>query len=468
MNIFDIVGADFFKPLSGQNKELYYDCLDIIYHSYRTELSFGIDRDILITELTEFFDKNNDTDIVSDEGETIHDPRSKASACLRNLKRCGWIDSEFSNDRREKIIMPSHCVEVMRMLEGLVKKTDTEYQSEISAIYSILVNEELLAHPYPQIIMPVYEYTNRFFTDLKKLNTDIRKYIDELTDGQTPEEIMEHFFGYNEHIASKAYHRLHTNENVARYRNIIISRLNTILNDDEILRKCTSGYQNIENCADYEESADNIRRIITDIINHFHSYDDIIDEIDKKHGRYLSSAVNRARLAFLSTNNMEGKLSTILRLLADNLNREEEYGPDDDASDEVCRIFNLFPQSFIGGESLKTAPISKKIINVEEIYAPKIMSDEERENRRQRILEKNKNRFSRKNINAFVDQILKDRQSVNASEIEICCKRDMMRIIFINLYGRDKKSDYVILPTEKQFSKEGFSFRDFTIKRRIR
>ena len=277
LNIFDIVGADFFKPLSGQNKELYYDCLGIIFRSYRTELSFGIDRDILITELTDYFDRNNDSDILSEDGEMIHDPRSKASACLRNLKRCGWIDSEYSNDRREKIIMPSHSVAMMQMMEGLVKKNNTEYQSEISAIYSILINEELLAHPYPQIIMPVYEYTNRFFTDLKKLNTDIRKYIDELTDGQTPEEIMEHFFGYNEHIASKAYHRLHTNENVARYRNIIISRLNFILSDDEILKKCATGYQNIENCTDFEEATDNIRRIITDITNHFHSYDEIID-----------------------------------------------------------------------------------------------------------------------------------------------------------------------------------------------
>lgn len=468
LNIFDIVGADFFKPLSGQNKELYYDCLCIIFRSYRTELSFGIDRDILITELTDYFDKNNDSDIISEDGEMIYDPRSKVAACLRNLKRCGWIDSEYSNDRREKIIMPSHSVAMMQMMEGLVKKNNTEYQSEISAIYSILINEELLAHPYPQIIMPVYEYTNRFFTDLKKLNTDIRKYIDELTDGQTPEEIMEHFFGYNEHIASKAYHRLHTNENVARYRNIIISRLNSILSDDEILKKCATGYQNIENCTDFEEAADNIRRIITDIINHFYSYDEIIDEIDKKHGRYLNSAVNRARLAFLSTNNMEGKLSTILRLLADDLNREEEYGPDDDASDDVCRIFNLFPQSFINGESLSTVPISRKIMNIEEIYTPKIMSDEEREEKRQKLLEKNKNRFSRKNINGFVDQLLKDRQSVNASEIEIRCKRDMMRIIFINLYGRDKRSEYVIIPIEKQISREGFSFRDFTIKRRVK
>ncbi len=398
LNIFDIVGADFFKPLSGQNKEIYYDCLSIIFRAYRTESSFGIDREILMSELTDYFDKNNDSDIISDEdGEIFHDPKSKASEFLRRLKRCGWIESEFSNDRREKIIMPGYSVDMLKVMEGLVRKNDAEYQSEISAIYSILVNEELLDHPYPQIIMPVYEHTMKFFTELKKLNTDIRKYIDELTDGQTPEEIMEHFFGYNERIASKAYHRLHTGESVARFRNKIVSNLNLLLENADVMNK-----------------------------------------------------------------------SAILRLLADDLNREEEYGPDDDASDEVCRIFNLFPQSFINGESLKAVAISRKIRNVAEIYTPQLMSEEEREQRRQKILEKNKNRFSRKNVSAFVARLLKDKPSIKASEIDITCKRDMMRIIFINLYGRDKRSDFIIIPLQEQISREGFSFRDFTIKRRVK
>ena len=51
LNIFEIVGNDFFKPLSSPNKEIYYDCLNIIYNSYRTELSYGIDRDIVISQI---------------------------------------------------------------------------------------------------------------------------------------------------------------------------------------------------------------------------------------------------------------------------------------------------------------------------------------------------------------------------------------------------------------------------------
>lgn len=469
LNIFEIVGNDFFKPLSSPNKEIYYDCLNIIYNSYRTELSYGIDRDIVISQLCDYFERDSGTDIIfDDDGETLKDSRGMANAFLRNLKKYGWIESEFSNDRKEKIIMPSYSVTFMQTMNIISANGETEYQSEISTIYSILINEELLSRPYPQIVKPVYEHTLKLFTELKKLNTDIRKYIEELTEGQTPEEIMEHFFGYNENIASKAYHRLHTSDNVTRFRNIILNRLNEILNNGDIMKKCAIGYQNIEDCNDYDEAFENVRRIINDITEHFRSYDEIESEIQKKHTRYLNSAVNRARMAFLNTNNMEGKLSSVLRMLAYELDNEENYSYDDDASDEVCRIFNMFPQSFLSGESLYTVPISKKITNVEEIFIPEKISEEERLKRRQAVIEKNNNRFSKKNIRQFVFELLKDKKSISASEIPVNCKRDMIRIIFINMYGRDKKSDYIIIPKDETVQKEGFSFRDFTIKRRVK
>ena len=160
LNIFEIVGNDFFKPLSSPNKEIYYDCLNIIYNSYRTELSYGIDRDIVISQLCDYFERDSGTDIIfDDDGETLKDSRGMANAFLRNLKKYGWIESEFSNDRKEKIIMPSYSVTFMQTMNIISANGETEYQSEISTIYSILINEELLSRPYPQIVKPVYEHT---------------------------------------------------------------------------------------------------------------------------------------------------------------------------------------------------------------------------------------------------------------------------------------------------------------------
>ncbi|MDE6783942.1 MAG: hypothetical protein K2J26_00990 [Ruminococcus sp.] len=469
MNIFSITGSDFFKALTGKYKNIFIDCLEIIYNSYCTELSYGIDKDVLVLQLTDYFDRNSSADIQFEDGaEVFNDSRAKANEFLRKLKAYGWIEYEFGNDQRAKIVMPNHSVTIMQAFSAITDVKEMEYQSEVSAIYSLLTNENLYDRPYPQIIKPVYDRTLALFTELKKLNTGIRKYIDELTEGQTSEELMEHFFSYNENIGSKAYHRMKTNDNVSRFRNTIVSRLRDILNDEAIMERAVIGYQNIEGENDKTEASDKVIEIITNVIGYFDSYDDIEKEIERKHSKYLRSAVNRAKLAFLNTNNIEGKISTILRCLANVFESEEEYGIYDDMPDDYYRIFNMFPQSFLSGESLKPIGISKKIVDVEEIFTPQTISEEEILQRRIALKEKNEQRFSRKNINAFVRILLKDREEINASEIEVHTKRDMIRLIFISIYGRDKRSEYIVLPKENIICNNGFTFKNFTLKRRAK
>ena len=422
---------------------------------------------MLVLQLTDYFDRNSSADIqFEDSADVFKDSRAKANVFLRKLKAYGWIEYEFGNDQRAKIVMPNHSITIMQAFSTITNSKEMEYQSEVSAIYSLLTNKNLYDRPYPQIIKPVYDRTLALFTELKKLNTNIRKYIDELTEEQTPEELMEHFFSYNENVGTKAYHRMMTNDNISRFRNTIVTRLRDILNNEAIMERAVIGYQNIEGENDNAEASDKVIEIITNVIGYFNSYDDIENEIKHKHSKYLKSAVNRARFAFLSTNNIEGIISTILRSLANAFNSEEEYDIYDDVPDDYCRIFNMFPQSFISGESLKTISISKKIVDVEEIFTPQTISGEEILQRRIALKEKNEQRFSKKKINAFLRILLKDREEINASEIEVHTKRDMIRLIFINIYGRDKRSEYIVLPRENIICNNGFTFKDFTLKRR--
>lgn len=243
MKIFEIVGSDYFKALTGKYQNIFMDCLGIIYNSYRTELSYGVDRESIILLLTDYFEKNSADNIQFEEGQDFfRDSRTKANGFLRKLKGYGWVEFEFDNSGYAKILMPNHSIFIMQALTAITEQNEMEYQSEISAIYSLLTNKELLDHPYPQIIKPVYDRMLALFTELKKLNTSIRKYIDALTDGQTPEELMEHFFSYNEKIGSKAYHRMKTNDNVSRFRNTIESQLRFNLNDETIMERMVIDY----------------------------------------------------------------------------------------------------------------------------------------------------------------------------------------------------------------------------------
>ncbi len=467
--LFEIVGEDFFKPFTSIYKRIYIDCLNIIYDSYRTELSYGADRDILVSKLTYYFDSQVFGDIkFEDESVSIKDSKSKASTFLRKLKEYGWIEYDIGNDQKIRVIMSNHSVSLIQTINAITKQEEMEYQSEISAIYSILTNEELIYRPYGQVLKPVYNHTLSLFTELKKLNTSIRMYIDELTADKTAEEILEQFFSYHEEIGSKAYHRIKTNENVSRFRNIIVRRLQNMLEDSVCYDLLVQGCMNIEGINDYEEASDSVHGMIAETIDRFRSYDEIVDEIDRKNSKYIRNAVERAKFLLLNSNNAEGKISKIIQYLAEQFNKDEEKNLTEDASEDICRIFNIFPQGYLSGESLKAIPISKRITEVDELSEGFVLSEDERELRRLAIIEKNKNRFSKKNISTYVDEMLKEKQTVMASEIEILSRRDMIRVIFIYLYGKEDKTEFMVTNCGNQIEKEGFRFRDFEIKRRIR
>jgi hypothetical protein len=236
--------------------------------------------------------------------------------------------------------------------------------------------------------------------------------------------------------------------------------------DQELFEKTVKGYQKIENEDDYYRAEEAVKGKITLVIDSFRSYDAIEAEIDKKNAKYLKNAVERAKFLLLNTNNSEGKISKILQYVAECYNNEEQNNPMEDASDEICALFNIFPQGFISGESLKTVAISKKISEVDNIFEPVGISDEERELRRIAISEKNKNRFSKKNIENYVKNLLSEREQIYASEIRVDTKRDMIRIIFISLYGHSARVGYKVIPQNNVISSNGFKFRDFEIKRR--
>ena len=135
MNIFDIVGENFFKPLTSQFKILYLDCLTIIYDSYRSELSYGIDREILVSKLSDYFERSNISDIeFEDETEILKDSRMKATTFLRKLKDFGWVEYEISNNQTARVIMPDHAVTIVKTFLDISNPKEMEYQSEI-AVY---------------------------------------------------------------------------------------------------------------------------------------------------------------------------------------------------------------------------------------------------------------------------------------------------------------------------------------------
>jgi len=49
INLFTIIPTNFFTPLTSKHKQTYVDCLELIYDSYKSELSFGVDKEVIVS-----------------------------------------------------------------------------------------------------------------------------------------------------------------------------------------------------------------------------------------------------------------------------------------------------------------------------------------------------------------------------------------------------------------------------------
>jgi hypothetical protein len=466
INLFNIISEDFFKPLTSKYKATYIDCIRLIYNTYKTELSFGVDKEVILAELESYFENQSSEDMIFDDNEEVaKGSRAKANAILRNLKGSGWIEYEVSNDYRVKINLFDYAATMIESFNKILKNEEMEYQSLVSQIHATLLNKEAYGKPYEYIIKRVVENTEELITGLKKLNTNIKKYIDAITNEKTAGEIVQDFFLYHQDIGSKAYHRIKTSDNISHFRTSIIESLYNILNDKNIFERAVLGYMEIEQVEEKTVAEDSLRGKILNVISAFRNYDDIISEIDNKNAKYIGSAVARAKFLLTNTNNAEGKISKILAYLSTEFNRDENINLYDEVDDTLLEVFNIFPQGFIDSDSLYVVPISRKMSMPQEISSTLGISEDERERRKLALHEKNKNRFSRININTYIEELLKDKQAVLASTLPLDTKRDLIRIIFISLYGKDKKSMYKTNQTNEVITVNDFRFSDFVIER---
>lgn len=426
-------------------------------------MSFGVDKEIIVSKLENYFENRKEQSIFLDEDDiNQNDSKSKANSIIRYLKKNRWIDEEIDNDYKVKINLLDHASTIIEAFKKIVENEELEYQSMVSQIHAILLTEKFYKKPYEFIIKSVSKSMQELILGLKKLNSNIKKYIENITDDKSAGEIIEEFFTYSEEVWSRAYHRIKTSDNISFFRTSIIENLEKIFEKD-IFEQAVIGYMEIEEEDNRDTAEELLKEKIIGIINAFNSYDDIINDIDNKNSKYIRSAVARAEFLLNNTNNAEGKIYKILNNRVSDINEGNLDIMDYETLNNL-NLFNLFPQSFIDSDSLYTVRIKKEIELPTDIEKKKEMSDDERENLLKRLQYKNERRFSRKNIDNFVKNHLKEKSQTYASTLPMKNKRDMIRMIFISMYGHGNKSSFEIKYTNNLINKDKVTFHDFIIK----
>lgn len=457
--LFDVVPENFFSPLASPGKVVYWECILRVYSVTSKQLSFGVERDVLVDELQYYFDSAMSADIPEEdreEGSGQHSSRDKANFVLRKLEATGWIYTDVDHSYIQRVNFRDYAIQVIRTLINVSEAQKVEYQGFIYTIYSLVRVDTNPGYG----LMEIVHQTDELMTALKNLNSNIKTYIDTLTKHSTVSEILDALLNdYYTNIVDKAYHRLLTSDNVAKFRPEIIKRMERNSRSEKYLSEASREVAERNECS-LEEAREQVLTMIHEVVDAFHSMDAVLNEINEKNTKYQRAAINRARFLLTSSADLRGQLKNILGYLNTRMT-EEKLDPagiyELEGMDDLIKIFSL---DYLDIDSLY-APIEGKKEFVSEPMTVRRVDEKERRKKREEMLAKLENILNVKRIEEYVRMVMQSRNRMKASEFPLD-DDGFIRLIYICLYGQRKTMHYrlELLDTVEV---KGYRFRDFWI-----
>ena len=458
--MFQVLPGNFFVPLSSPNKIVYWECICKLFSVMEHQLSFGVEREVLVDELQYYFEQSAAAEIVEEDFAGA-DSRGKANGILRRLEYYGWIEIETDKSYVQRVNFKEYSVRLMKTLLEIEEGKQIEYQGYIYTIYSLV--RGTTDNP-GVVLLQILENTDFLITGLKNLNSNIKHYIDELTKHSTVAEIMDALFNdYITNIVDKAYHRLLTSDNVSKFRPEIIERLESKSKSKTYIEKAAveiAGLQEIEK----DKAKEQVYRYLHEVIEAFRNMDDILNEINQKNTQYQRAAINRAKFLLSGNEDIRGQIKEILLGMNEVINEEKmDLGGiyEIEFLDNLVRIYSC---SFLDENSFY-CPIEGK-----KEFIPQQMKRQEpdmelRQEKMRRMMEKMQKILSPEKINHYVGQCIGSRKEMLATELPLSNVEDFVKIIYVRLYGQRKNMKYRIETTEEK-EVNGFRFKDFKIWRK--
>lgn len=461
--LFNILPDNFFGPLAAPGKKVYWECIYRLFAVTSRQLSFGVERDVLVDELQYYFDSAMAADISEDAGSDAGamSSRDKANFILRRLESYGWISVETDYSYVQRVNFKDYAVQIIKTLMNISEERKTEYQGYIYTIYNLA----RAGGENPGLgLLQIVENTDALLTGLKSLNANIKRYIDELTKHSTVAEIMDALLNdYYSNVVDKAYHRLLTSDNVSKFRPEIVERLEADSRSVTFLEQASSEIAELKELTQ-EEAREAVLQMLHEVIETFRQMDEILDEINKKNTRYQRAAINRARFLLSSSEDIRGQIKEILTWLNEKI---QETGMDYNGMyqlEEMDGLVKLFSWEYLDTDSLY-APIEGRKEFKPQPYVEPEPDEGLREEKRLLMRAKLERILSVDKIASYVEQMLAGREQMLASELPLEEADTFIRLIYIRLYGQRKNMNYR-LKLKELVEKDGYRFRDFEIWRR--
>ena len=420
------------------NRSTYIEALLRINEEYEYS-NYFLSREVCLKVLEDYFDEKRLViwqDELEEESDELEPP---ASRVLNWLLRAGWLRKvDDYASMTVNIVIPDYAAVMTEAFFKLHNDEEDETQIYIQNIYAILFSLKNDPRAGIGLLNTAYVNTKKLNKSLQDMLFNMDQFFSSLLEQKAYGDLLkEHLEGYVEEIVKKKYHILKTSDNFYLYKNDIKRWIGSLRENVDWMEEISRRSGQKVTAADVAEKLDLIERGFDDIEHR-------ISNMDKEHSRYIRATVTRLNYLLNQEDNMKG---LVIRLL-NHLSMAEES---DEAIEKAGMCMNLSHQAILSERSIykkrKSKTEFKETLKADE--EPKELTTEEILN-----LNRLKNRYSKKEIESFIDShLVQGRMEV--TEDTVRTSEEFEKLILAYDYSTRRKSLYEVENMEPELIDNG-------------
>lgn len=461
MDLFKLLPENFFSILASPNKHIYLASLMVLRRCYRDELSIRKTDYIaeLIAELSrQSLDYQPEEDVELPEDNLS----GRAHALLRKLVDTGWVEEEAQGSSFEDaLIIPDYAVRVLNLFHDLTTDEHREYNKYVYSTYSVLKNADQERDDYLfEALDQAWRNTEALVSDLKSLLGNIRRYHQLLVEQANVRAVLaQHFDQFAELVEKKVYHPIKTFDSVPRFKAAILRILYSWREDVE-LKDTIADLALARNPGRFDDiSAARLaaQQMLDEIIGHYEHLESLVEEIDRKHRRYLLAAHDRIQYLLQSDQTIKGKVVQLITTLPDL--KEEDLSSLLEQHLQLYRVVHFTEQDLFTPRKRRAefAPEPLAVRSAVDMEAVQ----KEVDSFTQRVRQS----FDQRRILAFMERQFGDKTTLTSNDLAIDTQDDFILTLLAVLRHDDPGTFYHVRFGSQYILNNGYRLPEMTFRR---
>lgn len=468
MNLFEAIPTNLFSIFNSKNKEIYVNTLFALRQSFKQELS--IEKEKLIHQLSDalyqdLINLDMEEEEQNDGKKISKDTLSLSRFVVKRLAETGWIEFEYGADTsfKEYITLAPYSIKIINALYAIALEDEQGYNTYMYSIYSNLIQADTERKDFMYAaLLNAYDRTEELENELKSLYHNIRRKYNKLGFLLNINDVLvDHFDDYQRKIISQIYMPLKTKDSLNRFKGSVVQVLLKWLRDPEsldALQKQAMTYQAFNSFDDVKEAIISKIYFIVDKLNEL---EEMVDKIDAKNTDYVSATADKMRALLTNDKSIKAKMSRLMDVLKDsNLDNTQ-----DTMLENFYPHISLESSSYMDETSLFVRSYYSPVFNNEPLYIDDSY-DTSIDVEATSFIENMNNTYSNKNIIAFVEKKLENKNELDSSKFKIESDEELILTIHSMLKGWDKNVFYKIELQEGNVSTNQYSIPRMTYYRR--